>query len=214
MKEVSRASESPRAYRSELRSLQAKETRRRIVAAAARRFAADGYQAATLAAIARDAGVATETVKSAASKAELLIAAFELTFAGEEGAGSLTETDAGAGVLDLPDDLFLDSVLVQITAANERGFGLWTVLLGAALSDPVVKTALDAILENRRADYVLLVNELMRRGYGPADDVGAAADSLSFLLSPEGYQQLCAQAGWTPTQYRDWLGDVVRALLN
>ena len=89
-----------RVYRSELRARQARETRARIIAAAGELFARQGYQATTIAAIARAAGVSGETVKTAASKAELLIAAFEVTFSGYEGAESLTDTDVAAGVLD------------------------------------------------------------------------------------------------------------------
>ncbi|PRB18344.1 TetR/AcrR family transcriptional regulator [Microbacterium sp. MYb62] len=203
---------APRAYRSELRARQARETRARIVAASARLFATQGYQATTIAAIAREAGVSAETVKTTAAKAELLIAAFEVTFSGAEGADSLTDTEVAAGVLDLPDEVFLDAVLTQITTANARGHGLWTVLLGAALSDPVVDDALHRILERRRADYRRLVSELVRRGIAsPRADEDATADALSFLLSPESCQQLVTQSGWPAERYAVWLRAAVLA---
>lgn len=205
----------PRAYRSELRARQAQETRSRIIAASARLFASLGYQATTIAAIAREAGVSAETVKTTASKAELLIAAFEVTFSGSEAAATLTDTEVAAGVLELADDLFLDAVLTQITTANARGHALWTVLLGAALSDPVVDTALRGILDRRRADYRLLVAELQRRGVaGELVEPDAVADALSFLLSPESYQQLVAQSGWTDDRYAAWLREAVAAELR
>ena len=205
---------SPRAYRSELRTQQALGTRRRIVEAAARLFAERGYQATTLTAIAREAGVSTETVKTAAPKAELLIAAFEVTFAGEESAQSLTDTEVGAGVLDVPDEALLDAVLTRIATANARGHALWTVLLGAAASDPVVDDALQAILARRAADYRRLVDELVARGYASSvTDPEATAAVLSFLLSPEGYQQLVVQSGWTPQRYTAWMRAAVLAEL-
>jgi AcrR family transcriptional regulator len=205
---------SPRAYRSELRTQQALGTRRRIVEAAARLFAERGYQATTLTAIAREAGVSTETVKTAAPKAELLIAAFEVTFAGEESAQSLTDTEVGAGVLDVPDEALLDAVLTRIATANARGHALWTVLLGAAASDPVVDDALQAILARRAADYRRLVDELITRGYASSvTDPDATAAVLSFLLSPEGYQQLVVQSGWTPQRYTAWMRAAVLAEL-
>ena len=207
-------SEAPRAYRSELRAQQALETRRRIIEASARLFATKGYQATTIAAIAREAGVSVETVKAAAAKAELLISAFEVTFSGSEGAGSLTDTEVAAGVLDVPDAEFLHTVLTQIAAANARGHALWTVLLGAALSDPVVDDALQGMLGRRAADNVEFVTELVRRGLAaPTQDVAGTAAVLSFLLSPEAYQQLVAQSGWSPERYRGWLGEAVRAEL-
>ena len=210
-----RAPSAPaRTYRSELRARQAKETRGRIVDASARLFSAQGYQSTTLAAIAREAGVSAETVKAAASKAELLIAAFEVTFSGSEGAESLTETDVAEGVLALPDEIFLDAVLARITDANARGHALWTVLLGAASSDPVVDAALQLTLARRSADYRWVVRELVDRGYaGDLPDHDATAAALSFLLSPEGYQQLVGQSGWSPERYTRWLrGAVMREL--
>lgn len=207
--------QSQRAYRSALREQQALQTRRRIVEAAARLFATGGYQATTLAAIAREAGVSTETVKTAAPKAELLIAAFEMTFTGTEAAESITDTPVAEGVLDLADEAFLDALLSQIAAANARGHALWTVLLGAAASDPVVDGALQEILRRRAADYARLVDELLARGYAESvADADAAAAALSFLLSPEGYQQLVAQSGWTLEQYVTWLRSAVMAELG
>ncbi|MFJ4045928.1 TetR/AcrR family transcriptional regulator [Microbacterium sp. NPDC089987] len=203
-----------RVYRSELRARQARETRARIIAAAGELFAQQGYQATTIAAIARVAGVSGETVKSAASKAELLIAAFEMTFSGREGAESLTDTEVAGGVLDLPDDAFLDTVLTQITEANSRGHRLWTVLLGAALSDERVDEVLAQILRRRADDYRRLVDELMARGLAVAqDDPRRTAATLSFLLSPESYQQLVAQSGWERDTYMQWLRAAVVAEL-
>jgi AcrR family transcriptional regulator len=208
-------SSTPRAYRSELRAQQALATRRRIIEASARLFAARGYQATTIAAIAHEAGVSGETVKAAASKAELLISAFEVTFSGSEGAASLVETEVAAGILEVPDDAFLDAVLSQIAVANERGHALWTVLLGAALSDPLVDTALQGMLARRAADLNQLVTELIRRGLAdPTGDVESTAAVLSFLLSPEGYQQLVAQSGWSMAQYGSWLRAAVGAALT
>lgn len=206
---------STRAYRSELRSEQALQTRRRIVEASARLFATYGYQATTLAAIGREAGVSTETVKSAASKAELLLAAFEVTFAGQEAAASLTETDLARGMLELPDEQFLDAVIGGIAAANARGHALWTVVLGAAASDPVVDAALREILSRRAADYRLFVDALVARGYADAvRDPEATAAVVSFLLSPEGYQQLVAQSGRSEDEYLAWARRAVLGALT
>lgn len=205
---------APRAYRSTLREQQAQATRRRVLEAAAVEFSRQGYASTTLSGIARGAGVSVETVKGAGSKAELLVGAFETSFSGSEAAPSLTDTEVGSGLLDLPNEVFLDGMLAGLTLANSRGFALWTVVLGAALSDEVVKTALDEILTRRRADYRMAVQELMNRGVAAASiDVASAADELSFLLSPEGYQQLVAQSGWEPERYTAWAREQVLAVL-
>lgn len=198
---------TPRAYRSALRATQAAQTRHRVVTAAAELFAARGFQATTMAAIAHAAGVSTETVKATASKPDLLIAAFEVTFSGAEGERSLTTTPVAADladIADLPGDALLSAVVEAIATANERGYALWTVLLGAALSDDTVAAALHTILAQRQADYALLVAELQARGAAVTDPERLAAE-LSFLLSPEGYQQLVVQSGWTREKYVAWL---------
>ncbi|WP_242089894.1 TetR/AcrR family transcriptional regulator [Microbacterium lacticum] len=180
--------------------------------AAARLFATRGYHATTFAAIAAEAGVSAETVKVGGSKSALLIAAFEMRFAGTESAPSLTDTGAGAGSMDLPDDVVLDAIVERIVAANARAYALWTVLLGAAGADELVAGALEEMFARRRADYRRLVAELVRRSVIPAQgDPDALADELSFLMSPEGYQQLVAQSGWQPDRYRRWIGDQVIA---
>ncbi|WP_109208697.1 MULTISPECIES: TetR/AcrR family transcriptional regulator [Microbacterium] len=203
-----------RAYRSELREAQARRTRERILESAAIAFSATGYQATTLAAIAREAGVSTETVKSAGSKSDLLIRSFEVQFAGVEGAESLTETDAGRGVLDLPTELLIDAVVAAVADANARGSRLWTVLLGAALSDPLVDEALRRMLASRRADFIGLAGLLVERGVAdPGLDVERAAAELSFLMSPESYEQLVRQSGWSDDDYRRWMaGAIARAI--
>ena len=62
-----------RRYRSPRREQQARRTRARITAAAARQFLARGYAAATMRAVAADAGVALPTVELVfGTKARLL----------------------------------------------------------------------------------------------------------------------------------------------
>jgi AcrR family transcriptional regulator len=63
------------AYRSERRQRQAEATRKDILGAARRRFAEHGYSATSMADIARDAGVAVQTIyASCGSKRELVLA--------------------------------------------------------------------------------------------------------------------------------------------
>ena len=202
-----------RAYRSTLRERQARETRRRVVHAAGALFSRHGFQTTTMAAIASEAGVSTETVKATASKAELLVAAFELAFAEAEGEHTLADTPVVEGIAELPAAAFLPAVLEGIATANARGHALWTVVLGAALSDEGVDVALRRILRRRHDDYARLVAELAARG-AHVDDPARAAAELSFLLSPEGYQQLVEQSGWTRAQYVSWLADSVARVIG
>jgi len=69
-----------------------------------------------------------------------------------------------------------------------------------------VDEVLTQILRRRAEDYRRLVDELMARGLAAAKgDPRRTAAALSFLLSPESYQQLVAQARWDPETYMQWL---------
>src|SRR6201993_1381497 len=74
-----------RRYQSPRREQQARRTRARIIAAAARRFLDCGYAGTTMRAVAADAGVALPTVELAVgTKARLLKAVIDTAIAGDD----------------------------------------------------------------------------------------------------------------------------------
>src|SRR5918997_425120 len=84
-----------RAYDTSNRTRQARETRRRIVEAAARLFERNGYAATSIAAIASEAGVALPTVYATLrSKAGILQAVVDLTVRGDDDATPLAAREA------------------------------------------------------------------------------------------------------------------------
>ena len=201
----------PRPYRSTLREEQAAQTRQRILDSAARSFAARGYTATSLADIAKGAGVSVESVKLSGPKRDLLLAAFELAFAGVEGRESIAESDSVRDIVEIADDTeFLTALVGFVADANERTSVLWASFVSAAASEPVVADSLAALLERRRRDYRAAIATLDGRAMIasrlPHDEL---ADSLSFLLSPEGYEQLVVQSGWQKQRYVAWLVDAV-----
>jgi AcrR family transcriptional regulator len=204
-------SQPTRSYRSPLRGAQAAETRARVLRAAATCFTASGYHATTLARIATEAGVSVETVKNIAPKHELLLGAFETTFAGREGRDPLAGRDGY--VLD-SDRSTLEAAVDSAASANALASGLWRAFVSAASSDAAVRAVLDDLLARRHADFRLVVDALDRADLignsAPRDDLAA---SLSFLFSPEGYEQLVEQSGWTEERYRSWLRDALDRLI-
>lgn len=196
-----------RRYHSVVRAEQAARTRRRILDAAARRFAEKGYAATTLGDIAAAAGVSVETVKASGAKRDLLLAALEQTFVGDEGSHSVTERDAVREIMAIADPAkFLRSAVGFIAAANARIAGLWPAFTSAANSDPAVYDALRQLDQRRHADYLHLVEAFVQRGRLPADaDRDRIAQAWYYLLSPEGYQQLVQRSGWSTDAYIAWL---------
>jgi AcrR family transcriptional regulator len=209
-----------RPYRSALREENARQTRRRILEAAATVFSARGYASASLSEIAAAAGVSVESVKVHGPKRALLLAAFELTFGGEAGEASLTERPEVAALAALDDpERMLAGLVPFIAAANARTSGLWATFTAAARDDDAVGAVLAELLARRHADYAAMVGLLAERGMASvagldADGRSELAAALSFVMSPEGHQQLVGETGWTDDRYAAWLLATVRTLLT
>ncbi len=204
----------PRDYDSPLRTAQAAETRRRILAAAGNRFAADGYASTSLAQIAADAGVSPETVKLNGPKSALLLGSFDQAFTGSEGAGAIHEREEGARLSAAPDDQLVAGFIAFVTGANSRIARLWPSLLTAAAGDAAVAEALAGLQQRRRSDFAAAVAQFRERGLLTRDTPDAElAAALSFLVSPESYTQLVLEYGWTEDAYRAWLADAISRLI-
>ncbi|SDH48851.1 regulatory protein, tetR family [Leifsonia sp. 98AMF] len=209
-----------RPYRSTLRQEHAQQTRRRILEAAAEVFSARGYASASLADIATAAGVSVESVKVHGPKRALLLAAFELSFGGEAGEASLTERPeiAAIAALDDPQEM-LDRLVPFIAAANARTAGLWATFTAASRDDEAVRAAYTELLGRRHADYLAMVGLLGERGIASIAALPPAgrrelADALSFVMSPEGHQQLVGESGWSVERYSTWVLATVRTLIT
>jgi len=204
----------PRVYTSDLRAEQAARTRERVVRAAAEELAAHGYERTTLARVATRAGVSLETVKAHGPKRALLLAAFEVTFAGSEGQGSLAERPEGRAVAATEDPgAFLDGLVELVATANERVAPLWRAFTAAAQGDEEVAATLAGLLDRRRADLRASVDVLAAHGFRVLAARESAAETLSYVLAPEGWSHFVEGAGWSGAAYRAWLREAVVRLV-
>lgn len=205
-----------RSYRSQLRSEQAAATRRRVLEAAAECFSDKGYTLTTTVDIARRAEVSVETVKGCGVKRDLLLASFEQTFVGDETGVSLSSRPELGQLLALDDpEEMVSASVALITELHARASTLWRAFNSAADSDPTIRSALDEILGRRQSDIENTIRIIQKRGLiksGPAARAKAAA-AASFLLSPEGYDQLVIRAGWTRRTYNQWLTHAIKATI-
>ncbi|HTN55368.1 MAG TPA: TetR family transcriptional regulator [Microbacterium sp.] len=201
-------------YVSPLREAQAAQTRERVLDAAVAIFRSSGYSGASLAQIARTAGVSVETVKQLGPKASLLLSAFGHAFTGVDNELPLSQQSGLEWIRALPDVEFTAGWLGFVADANTRVAQLWPRLLEAASSDDEVGTRLAALQSNRRADMDSVIALLRERGLcrSARDDADLAAE-LSFLISPESYTQLVLDSGWSEDAYRAWLGRAVDRMI-
>ena len=114
---------------------------------------------------------------------------------------------------DLDNARYLAGIMHFLAESNRRSSRLWTALVSAAVSDLELSTKLDGLQERRRADILVLVDELQNRGIATSSiPPETHADTLSFILSPEGYNQLVHDSGWSQEAYEGWLIRTVPAL--
>jgi AcrR family transcriptional regulator len=181
---------------SSLRQRQAAATRLRVTRAARRVFTARGYSSATIAEVAKAAGVAVPTVyKLYRSKRGLLAAVIE---------GWRSEfVPAAFEAVPADPPAALAFWAQTIRRQWQNGLDIAT-LLTAAASEPEVRDELSARLKVRDA-WVHRVAEIIEPSLAPGLTSAQAAALLSALALPELYRELVIVRGWTPDAYQAWL---------
>lgn len=192
------------------RDVAAEATRDEILRAARRLFADQGYAVTTVGEIAREAGVAVQTVySSVGSKAALVLALNDLIDA-EGGVGDTAHEIATA---DDPKILLAAGVRLTRTL-NERCGDIVRVLMAAEPSDPDVATAVRDGMRRHQEGATQLARRLDRLGaLPPGTTVDQATASFAVMTSPDGWRQLTEDLGWTFDRAEVWLADALCRLL-
>jgi AcrR family transcriptional regulator len=202
---------STRRYDSPRRREQAAATRAQILEAAQRLFERDGYPATSMAAIAKEAGVALKTVYLAfETKSGLLRALWHLRLRGDEQDIPITDRDWYQQVLSERDpERKLRMGAHNARLVKERAGGLLRVIRDGAPGDPDVAALWERIqtefYDNQRAVIETIPRRALRRGL----DAEGAADILWTLNHPDVWQLLVGRQGWTPDRFERWFADTV-----
>lgn len=203
-----------RGYRSDRRSAQASDTRAAVLSAAHDLFIRDGWQKATIAAIARQAGVSVETIYAGfGSKLALLEAVVVASVRGLQPETALIDQAGPRAVLEAPDQRSQIALFAKdIAEVLGRVAPLMAVVRAAAESEPALKELYIGLHRGRTRNLAMLVDALL--GHGPLrTDRDACLASLVRLASPELFLFVTNVEGLSPAQYATWLSDVLTALL-
>lgn len=195
----------------------ARATRRRIIEAATEEFGERGYHGATIASIARRAGVASQTVYFVFhNKAELISAAIDHAVLGGDdpsavpqaspwwsemkrqrsAAGALRTFVRGAGPL-----------FARASAISE-------ILRGAALTDDELWQIHQHHERLRREGFGEVIGLLEEKGTLRAGlDRTTATDVLMTVFSDASYHTLTVDHGWSHDRTIDWFCDALPRLL-
>jgi AcrR family transcriptional regulator len=198
------------------RADKAEETRQRILGAATRLFAAQGYAATTIGAIADQADVAVETVYSRfGTKLALLREILDVAIVGNT---------VGRDILDLPEIAAVRAEkdqraqLAALTRLSrgilERSAAGHRILRSSVAADPAVQRFADEDRKRRHRVQTAYIGMLLANG--PLRDEmteAQAAATYGALANPDTYASLTQDWGWSAEQYEQWLRGSMTLLL-
>jgi AcrR family transcriptional regulator len=205
----STTSTTRRRYDSPLRAKRAEQTKTAILDAATNLFTTAGWAGTGMRDVAREAGVAVETLYSHyASKRTLLDAVVDLAAAGDTEPVAVAERPEfhkmGRGRRS--DRIAAAASLVA--AINERTGPFAKLIREAAATDEEIAEVLRATRARQRQDVEAGLALIL--GRPPTDD---ERDGAWAILSPEVYLLLVQESQWSLDQYERWLSDTLARVL-
>jgi TetR/AcrR family transcriptional regulator, regulator of autoinduction and epiphytic fitness len=205
-----------RPYDASRRQEQARRTRLVMVQAAHRLFLERGYSATTMPAVAEAAGVSVQSVyKAFGNKAALLKTVFDVAMAGDDEAVPMLQRAALGRVRDEPDPRRKLELYGEFVAeVTPRHVPVQLLARAAAATDPEAAGVWGQLQAERLAGLTMFARALHDEGHlRPDVPVEEARDLLWTCNSPETYDLLVLQRGWTPERYGRWVADTLIAAL-
>ena len=195
-----------------------RETRRRLLAAAKAEFAERGYAAATVIRIAERADVSVQTLYSNwGNKRNLLRAVMESSVTGDDDL-PLVPGEPPAVFAGLPESpgaadpgRLLAHLSHQYRLLAERAAVGWQTYRDGAAVDPDIAADWRHLNDMRRQAIHAMLSRLPAATLRPGLTPAAAADTAWVIASPDTYDQLVRQAGYSYDQLEDWVRGTLSA---
>ncbi|MCW2760763.1 MAG: TetR family transcriptional regulator [Marmoricola sp.] len=205
---ATRAKTEKRSYDSPRRRATAVDTRRAVIDAASRLFTERGWST-SVRDIAREAGVAVETVYSVVgSKRELMKVAIDVGVVGDDEPVPLAERAEFAALGEGDRRTRLDAVAAIVSDQYTRVAELHQALDHAAVSDPELAELQRHIHDQQVASYADALAMVLGRRPDPE-----LVDGLQAVSSPAVFLHLVQRAGWSTDHYREWLAQTLLQLV-
>lgn len=205
--------EVKRRYDASGRRAAAAERRRRIVAAARRRFLAEGYHATTIAQIAADAGVSTETIyKAFGGRAGLVEAIWNAALAGEGRRHAESRSDEGAQQATGPQQILRHWSRMAIEVAPLAG-PVYELVRTAALTDKDAARLRERIDAARAERMTHNAAYLVDGGHLRPGLTADHARDILLVATADLYPAFVGRAGWEPEEYAELLYRFLSAAL-
>ena len=205
-----------RDYDSRSRQAAAQATRRAILDSARLMFFENGYVGTTMPAIAKDSGVALDTIYATVGKKSVLFRLLvETAISGTDKSMPAQDRDYVRAIRAEPDAaLKLKIYAAALRHIQPRLAPLFLVLQAAAPLDPDLQALWQEISQRRASNMRLLAKDIAATGKLRKElSEAVAADIIWSMNSPEFYLLLVGQRGWSPEEFEFWLGTAWRRLL-
>jgi AcrR family transcriptional regulator len=197
-----------------------RETRRKLLAAAAEVFAENGYAAATVAKIADRADVSIQSLYSSwGSKRALLRGVMEAALFGEDEAPEALDKlplallrAVGQEEASDPERL-IAGLTHQFRLLTERASTAWQTYRDAAAVDPDIAADWQQLQQQRRAGITMVVSKIPGDRLRPGLTKAAAADTAWTIASPDTHELLVIRAGYTLDEFEKWVRTTLSAAL-
>lgn len=207
---------APRTYDSPLRAQQARETRRRIRAAALPLFQAEGYTRVSMDRIAKAAGVSRQTVFDAfGSKSGLLKEIVDVHLVGDDEPVPLVERETSVQMMATDDPADLLRQFAHLNRQIAEGLvEVWPVFAQAAATEPVLAELQKGQDEARMQAMRGIAARLAELG-GLREDWGTeqAAELMWVIAGPAAGLPFIADLGWSADAYEQVVAETLMALL-
>jgi AcrR family transcriptional regulator len=198
------------------RADKAERTRQAILQAASELFAAQGFAATTISAIAAQADVAAETVYSRfGNKLTLISEILETAIVGDAPRVDVLELPEIAAIRAITDQRTQVTRLAHLSRGIlERTALAHRILRNSGTADPALAEFVAADRQRRHGHQtayiaMLLDNGPLREGMSTPD----AAAIYGAIANPDTYAELTSHRGWSPDHYENWLRDTLTLLL-
>lgn len=198
------------------REQRARQTRRRILAAAHELFVEHGYAGTTVQQIADRADVAWQTVYSVfGTKPAILSAVFDVAVAGDDEPIPVPQRPFVRAIADAPAPSEKARIFAgHLRAAGERTAAVLSVIEAAAAVDADIAALWEKLQGQRFSGMSQAVANFAASGVLRPDRTQAqAADVLWLLTGPWAYRALVTDRNWKLDEYERWMADTLRELI-
>ena len=206
-----------RAYDASRRREQARARRLAVVLAARELFETGGFRQTTIAAIAKQAGVSSESIyKTFGTKAALAKAVFDIELAGDDEPVPVAERPAMQAIRDEPDVRRKVAMFAGGLAQRQARSAAVQILIrdGRHVDDSLTRVW-EALQREGLTGMTALGRHLLDTGQLREDlTLEQVRDILWNYLSIDAYERLVLIQGWSQQQYSDWLAHAMVSALQ